>query len=73
MLFAPPIFYVNNKITTMMPPIRMARIINPITAGIALRISGRNFESNITTPIIHKTTSRAIKSPPTFYYYKHII
>ena len=48
----------------MMPPIKIARIINPITAGIALRISGRNFESNIIAPMTHRTISRAIIKPP---------
>ena len=49
-----------------MPPIKIARIINPITAGIALRISGINFESNITAPITHRTITKGIIKSPLF-------
>ena len=62
-------FYIIKKqiteIINARQPIRIVRIISPITAGIALRISGRNLESGILIPMIHNTTSNGImKSPP---------
>lgn len=53
----------------MMPPIKIARIINPITAKIDLKISGINFESNITIPMIHKTTIKGIIKIPPFIFF----
>lgn len=50
----------------MKNPMRIVRTINPIAAGIALRIYGRNLESSIIIPMIHSTTSKGIMKPPPF-------